>query len=237
MNRNLAMKRIVLLVRSFNDIDHFTPLIDRILQRGNFEIEVYNINWHYDLLENSNIQYLTNRYGFHVANLWGGDDCTWLERLILALITRTSRSVVFFRRRLSRFNKYRKNFEIWLYGLLSVDKIFLPSTPNVIVFDWMNAAHPRNVKIAKLAKARNLPTVCLPHGVWVYSNRFATEKTQLKDPNKQLYYDYYPCPGLHTSYLIERGVPIEHWAEWGSMDFPVCSPAWPRAGVGLPRDS
>jgi len=83
----------------------------------------------------------------------------------------------------------------------------------------MNAAHPRNVKIAKLAKARNLPTVCLPHGVWVYSNRFATEKTQLKDPNKQLYYDYYPCPGLHTSYLIERGVPKARIKEIGSMRY------------------
>ena len=212
-------KRIVFLIRAFNDIDHFTPLIDRVASDREFEVSVYSVNWKYDLNANPNVAYLFKRRGVSVSYLWGGPDSSLIEKITLRSIEKVSRSVTFFRKRLSRFNRYRKKCEYWLYAQLPTTKIFRPQKPEVVIFDWMNAEHPRNRSIVMQCNHENIPTVCLPHGVWVYSNEFATQKRALADPEKNLYFDLYPCPGKHTDYLVERGVPVARVVELGSMRY------------------
>jgi hypothetical protein len=212
-------KRIVFLVRAFNDIDHFTPLIERVASLDEFELDVFCVNWNYKFALNPNSVYLQKNAGVTLSYLWGGPDSKISERVCLEAIKKVSESVRFFRKRLSRVNKYRKSLEFWLYSILPKDRIFKGQQPLVVIFDWMNAEHPRNRSLVRKCKRLGIPTVCLPHGVWVYSNQFATAKNKLADPRKRLYFDLYPCPGRHTGYLVDRGVPRENILELGSMRY------------------
>ena len=212
-------KRFVFLVRAFNDIDHMTPLIDRLMASSDFAVDVFCVNWNHDYRSNLNVQYLKKKWDLDFSYLWGGTESPISERVLLRAIDQVSASVRFFRRRFSRLNKYRKKLEFWLYSRLRTDRIFADVTPAVVIFDWMNAEHPRNREIVRRCKARGISTVCLPHGVWIYSNKFASVKRNLADPAKNIFYDLYPCPGRHKQYLLDRGIPEDRIVEVGSMRY------------------
>jgi hypothetical protein len=157
-------KRIVFLVHAFNDIDHFTPLIERVASLDEFELDVFCVNWNYKFASNPNCIYLQKNAGVTLSYLWGGPDSTLSERVCLEAIKKVSASVRFFRRRFSRVNKYRKALEFWLYSILPKDRIFKRQQPLVVIFDWMNAEHPRNRSLVRQCKRLGISTVCLPHG-------------------------------------------------------------------------
>ena len=212
-------KRFVFLVRAFNDIDHMTPLIDRMLESKDISVDVFCVNWKYDYRDNLNLQYLKKKWGLDFSYLWGGPGSSILERVLLGAIDRVATSVQLFRKRFSRLNKFRKKLEFWLYSQLRTDAIFSQVTPAAVIFDWMNAEHPRNREIVRCCRLEQIPTICLPHGVWIYSNKFASVKRNLASEDKKLFYDYYPCPGKHKQYLLDRGIPQERIIELGSMRY------------------
>ena len=57
----LSPMRILFLIRRFNDVDQFTPLIDALLDAEDFDPRAVCITSNFDYLKNENISYLMKK--------------------------------------------------------------------------------------------------------------------------------------------------------------------------------
>ena len=211
---------IIFFVRSFNDIDHMAPLIEHLCSENEFCVSVYCVDWNFDINANINIEYLCSKYSLSTGHLWNPRSDSLVTRILIHLIS--------FLRSLKphinkpyvwRLNRPRALLERFLQNSLSIEKIFKQHRPSAFVFDLGNAEHPRNRSLVTAARNHQIPTFCLPHSISLFSNKFITKKKTLAQPNRRLFFDHYFCPGLHTSYLSDRGIPPGSIYELGSMRF------------------
>jgi hypothetical protein len=213
-----TQKQVVFLVRSFNDIDHFTPLIDRFCKTSEFGVEIFCLDWNFPLDNNANILYLKRRHGLNAKMLWPVDGGSIRTRLPIKLISRLNQ-VQFGVFRGSRIGMRLIRYSLaLLYTVLPVSKIFAKS-PKIVIFDYLNAGAFRNRKILRLARSQNVTTFCLPHGIVMYSNKYFTKKRRSEVDSRGYSFDYYFGFGFGRQYLLDRGIPEERIQEIGSLRY------------------
>ena len=228
-NSNAVMfeKRVVFFVRTFNDIDHMTPLIDRYCQEQQYIVDVFCLNWEYDLFKNPNIKYLQRETNCAISYLWRdkSEVSNIYERIIISLIdvlhwiedclddTKALGQATWIAKKVIKFGLKHS------YSGLGVSKVFQQPQPEALFFDYLNASAPRNKKLVKIAKKRGIVTFCLPHGILMYSNKYITKSRKLVVKSDGLYFDYYFAAGLVRSHLEDRGIPMERIIELGSMRY------------------
>lgn len=173
-------------IRDFNDIDHITPVVWK-MKRGNHPVAVYCINPEYDIQSDYRLKFL-RELGVKVDDIYNAFDqqLGWMHRIIHFLFLRCIyvRKVVdradpqqlsFWSRVISR---RAKKTGFWLYDIMrdkfydtyNTKKFLEQSQARVLCFDWVRPRKYVVKPFLKAAKALSIPTVALPHGVFLYTN-------------------------------------------------------------------
>ena len=175
-------------VRDFNDIDHITPVVWK-MKRGNYPVAVYCINPKYDIQSDYRLNFL-KELGVKVDFIYNAFDQQpgWLHWIVRFLFLRCldvrkgfdrgdRQQLLFWSKAFSRLAKIA---DYWLYNLLRnkfydsnwAQKFLAQSQARVLCFDWIRPHKYVVESLLKAAKAMSIPTVALPHGVFLYTNDF-----------------------------------------------------------------
>jgi hypothetical protein len=217
------------IVREFNDIDHFTPLLDAFCSRNYYNVSLLASNLLITEVENENLNYLKNEYGLSLEFLFAKNNLTiWhkiLRKIYLSIHTRALRMVLLKKLRwivdrilvlilLIMARQQIKSDSNW------AEDIIKEASPNVIIIDWTSPDNFPYKDIVEIAKSESIPVVALPHGLNVWTNH---DNTVEKKNSRNISYegvDYVISQGsLATSHLKKGGWPSEKIIEIGSMRF------------------
>lgn len=241
-------------VRAFNDIDHMTPVIWKMAQ-DNHPVAVFCMNPEYDIENDYRLNFL-KKLGIQIDLLYNHfDQKLGLLHSILRFLTLKSYAII---RRLDRISKppmvtvgrilrkiahlvglklyelTRKNYydNQWARGVLK------RSGARVLCFDWVR---PRQFIVDVLiteAKNLGIPTLALPHGVYIYTNDFITIESRPQEKydklnqydhvivQNQLYKDVMSRTGLQKNKIRVMGSTryCEEWMEQNKKIFPKTIP-------------
>jgi hypothetical protein len=194
-------------IRAFNDIDHITPIVWK-MKRDDFSVAVYCINPEYDIKNDYRLNFLKG-LGIKVDFIYNDFDQAlglmhrsmrflFLRiydlqrkldinfRSILSvplnklreLIRRTGNQIY----KLSRKRFYTKN---WALDILE------KTEAEILCFDWIRPERYVVDVFLQAAKELAIPTLALPHGVYLYTNDFIKiGVTEERICDKHNRYDY-----------------------------------------------
>ena len=173
-------------VRHFNDIDHFTPIVWK-MHKDNYPVAVYCMNPEYDIQSDYRLQFLRDE-GVKVDFLYNDFEQSLglLQRIVRFLFISTlaiERKLIsdlqsqlsFLSRpfgrlagkigsRLYKFARRRFYNINWARDLLE------QSGAQALCFDWIRPHKYVVDVLLKVAKEMSIPTLSLPHGVFLYTN-------------------------------------------------------------------
>ena len=173
-------------VRHFNDIDHFTPIVWK-MHKDNYPVAVYCMNPEYDIQSDYRLQFLGDE-GVKVDFLYNDFEQSLglLQRIVRFLFISTlaiERKLIsdlqsqlsFLSRpfgrlagkigsRLYKFARRRFYNINWARDLLE------QSGAQALCFDWIRPHKYVVDVLLKVAKEMSIPTLSLPHGVFLYTN-------------------------------------------------------------------
>ena len=192
-------------IRDFNDIDHITPVVWKMKQ-GNHAVAVYCINPEYDIQSDYRLNFL-KELGVKVDFIYNAFDqlLGWRHRIIHFLFL----GCLYIRKVLDRgaprqfpslsriFSRRAKKTAYWLYDLMrskyydinSARKFLEQSQAKVLCFDWVRPRKYIVKSFLKAAGAMSIPTLALPHGVFLYTNDFVTTRSK-KEGQFERYNDF-----------------------------------------------
>jgi hypothetical protein len=194
-------------VRAFNDVDHITPIVWKMRQ-DDYPVAVYCLDPEYDIENDYRLNFLRN-IGVEVGYLYHSFD----EKL--GILHRSLRYLMFksyaFQRRLDTktgrlnaalagiqrqvtrrvgWNLYKLTRYLF-YNAVWAGNLLGRSGAKALCFDWVR---PRQFVVDALvtaAKDSGIPTLALPHGVFIYTNKFITiESRPLETYDKLNQYDH-----------------------------------------------
>jgi hypothetical protein len=195
------------LVRAFNDIDHITPVVWK-MSRDNYPVAVYCINPEYDIQSDYRLNYL-KELGVEVDLIYNHFDQNLgrLHRIMRRLMLRSfavkkqldagmaqnssvtsrmlgplARAAGIMLYMLMRLMFYNKS---WAQNILERSGV------KVLCFDWMRPNQFVGIVLLAAAKNMSIPTLALPHGVFIYTNdSIAIESRPMETFEKLNRYDY-----------------------------------------------
>ena len=211
-------------VRAFNDIDHITPIVWKMNQDG-YAVAVYCIDPEYDIQSDYRLAFLRTN-GIPVAYLY---DAFTNER---GHFNRFIHSVMFSSYRLHKkitrhqrggllplrdaLGKWAREMgklayiflKIFIYQNAWAQRFFKEKNARVLCFDHIR---PRQYVVRTLlnaAKKKSIPTIALPHGVFIYRNDLYKEgATKERGYAKYNEFDYIIIQNpQRKQYLIDSGV-------------------------------
>jgi len=238
-------------VRHFNDIDHITPVVWKMKQ-DNYPVAVYCINPRYDIENDYRLKFL-KKQGVTVESIYDAFDQKMnglhhtMRYLFLWFYAKGKKSnshhleKFFFLPRLNqlaaqiigrvlyeltRISFYRKN---WALNVLKDSKAEL------LCFDHILPSRYVVNVLLKAAKEKSIPTLALPHGVYLYTNESYKTRTSAR---QRLYkfnrFDYVIVQNhLRKDVLIRSGIASEKIVVLGSARF--CSEWIAKNRIILPR--
>ena len=192
-------------VRAFNDIDHITPIVWK-MSMDNYPVAVYCIDPEYDIDHDYRLNFLKERgvtvdliynvfdqyRGFiHGAvrflflrsfaaarrlNFNGRTEWTFLSRMFGQFVQRVGS--LFYRLAKSKYYRGR-----WAH------KFIEQSGAQVLCFDWIRPRKYVVDQLLRAAKEMSIPTVALPHGVFLYTNDLV--QSESKEEGQFARYNYY----------------------------------------------
>jgi hypothetical protein len=208
------------------------------MKRNNYPVSVYCINPEYDIQSDYRLNYLIES-GAEVDLIYNvfDEQLGWMHRILHALFLKSlevqkgsdrgDRQQISF---LSQgFSRFAKKTAGWLYNQLRekyYDSIwarnFLErSQARVLCFDWIR---PHKYVVEPLLNAANamaIPTVALPHGVFLYTNdsvQIGSKKTGQFD--RYIHFDHVIVQNrLFKETITKSGVPGEKISVLGSARY------------------
>jgi hypothetical protein len=212
--------KLVFFIRAFNDVDHITPLLDKLLYEKKHNIYVFCTTQSFKYNENHNIKYLNKKYNLVVKNLFNIDEASF-RFILYSLILKKIETSSFLNKYLRYWHPYRAKILVYIYRTMPSEylKQVFDLNPDALIFDWTSAfVYPQRAFVEK-TKELNISTYCLPHGILAYTNKYPTKKRVLATQNSDLFYDYYLFYGESEQYLLDRGVPKKNIYLIGSMRY------------------
>jgi len=217
------------IIRSYNDIDHMTPLIDRMASDDRYNVTLLSSNSLILLSDNENLSYLKRNYNLDAKYLLSDLKLPFLGRMankLLGMIYfRTLEIVLPERLRwivdkiislLQRYIVYLQinSKETWAKNI--VDEV----KPNIVLFDMTYPGIFPNKPLIDAAKSNNIPVVALPHGLNIWTNIDHTLSDNKKRGSLHDGLDFAVSQGvLATKHLKVEGWPDDKIVEIGSMRF------------------
>ena len=184
-------------IREFNDIDHITPIVWK-MRRDNYPVAVYCLNPEYDLQNDYRIQFLKQQ---DVKVVYIFDECgqaLGLLHRITRFVSRTCFSLanrldnhypsafhaVFaaLRRRAKKIGKkYYKRSRKKFYDTSWAHDVLAKSGAQVLCFDHVNPDRYVVEIFLQAANENSIPTLALPHGVFIYTNNYVRNGSAEED--------------------------------------------------------
>ena len=172
------MKNYLFIIRSYNDIDHFTPILDYILENKMATVHLFSSVPLQLILPNENLEYLKNKYKIEPSYLLqseGNGLIKFIERTYVGLLQFNTKTLL--PKYISIFlNHFIKRMRLWLRKLnekkltKNIDDLYDNIRPNLLIYDWTDPSlFPYKQLLAK-AKLSGIPTVSIPHGLNVFLN-------------------------------------------------------------------
>jgi hypothetical protein len=224
-------------IRDFNDIDHMTPVVWKMKQ-GNYSVAVYCLNPDYNIQDDYRLNFL-RKTGVHVDFIY--DACLDHLNAFHRMIRMWHRQCVFcrtavkpnnltpssyLRQTISRlFQKAAASlFKLSLRRIYTIgwaQKFLEQSQAQVLCFDWIRP-HKYAVKpLLHAAKSLGIPTVALPHGVFLYTNDVV--QTGLKKDgqfDRYAHFDHVVVQNrLFKEKIVSAGIPGEKIGVLGSARY------------------
>ena len=224
-------------VRHFNDIDHITPVVWKMKQ-DSYPVAVYCINPRYDITDDYRLKFLKEQgvtvesiynvfdqkmSGFHHAMrrifLWfyakGKKSESHHLHNFLSLSRLSQRAAQVIGRLLyemTRISFYRESWARWF-----LEK----NRTQVLCFDHILPSRYIVNVLLKAAKEKSIPTLALPHGIYLYTNQF----NKARFTSRQRFYkfnrfDYVIVQNyLRKDVLINSGITSKKIIVLGSARF------------------
>ena len=224
-------------VRHFNDIDHITPVVWKMMQ-DNYPVAVYCINPQYDIENDYRLNFL-KKQGVTVESIYDAFDqkmnalhhamrylFLWfyakgkkssshhLEKyLLLSRLNQLAAHIIGrVLYELTRISFYRKS---WAHYVLKKSKAQL------LCFDHIFPSRYVVNVLLEAAKENSIPTLALPHGVYLYTNESYKAKTSARQRfYKFNRFDYVVVQNhLRKDVLVRSGIASEKVVVLGSARF------------------
>ena len=224
-------------IRHFNDIDHITPVVWK-MQHDNYPVAVYCINPRYDITNDYRLKFLKEQ-GVIVESIYDAFDqkvkgfqhavrriFRWFyakgkrsdsHRLhnfsFLSRMSQMSAMImgrVFYE--MTRIFFYRQN---WAHWFLEKNKA------QVLCFDHILPSRYVVNVLLKAAKEESIPTLALPHGIYLYTNKF----NKARFTSRQRFYKFNRFDHvivqnhLRKDVLVNSGIATEKITVLGSARF------------------
>jgi len=239
-------------IRHFNDVDHITPIVWK-MNRCNHPVAVYCLNPMYDLNGDYRLRFL-KQLGVHVNFIY--DEFyqeLGLKHRKLRLISRVSFAIArifgnrfqspFFhiytkisRRAQKKGKKYYKQSREKFYTQSWARFILEKSGARILCFDWIRP-HYYVVKVLLMAaKEMSIPTLSLPHGIFIYTNDSVKNEAGIDERNYDKYnlYDHVAVQNdLFKEVIVKSGISREKIIVLGSARY--CSEWMKQNKKILPR--
>jgi hypothetical protein len=221
----------LIVVRSYNDIDHITPLIDMIAKDKGSNLYLYSSVHLGHIYPNENLEYLYREYGIkpryllshHTKNITNKMESmyVWLVRFFRDKIL-TEKMQIIIRKMLG----YMHNFVYYLYKSGKQDwanDIFKKTKPDVVLYDVTNPLAFPYSHLTYLVKDASIPLVALPHGIWTFiNNDFIDNSSNNKTDSKRESFDWYMTNGdIGKKQLMDSGVSKNKILEFGSLRYDI----------------
>jgi len=173
-------------VRHFNDIDHFTPIVWK-MHKDNYPVAVYCMNPEYDIQSDYRLQFLRDE-GVKVDFLYNDFEQSLglLQRIVRFLFISTlaiERKLIsdlqsqlsFLSRAFGRLagkigSRLYKFARRRFYNINWARDLLEQSGAQALCFDWIRPHKYVVDVLLKVAKEMSIPTLSLPHGVFLYTN-------------------------------------------------------------------
>jgi len=224
-------------VRHFNDIDHITPIAWK-MKHDNYSVAVYCINPRYDIENDYRLKFL-KKQGVTVESIYDGFDqkmnglhntmrylFLWFyakgnkfsshhheKPLLLSRLSELAvQSIGRVLYELTRVSFYRKS---WAHYVLKKSKA------QALCFDHILPSRYVVNALLKAAKEKSIPTLALPHGVYLYTNESYKTRTSARQRfYKFNRFDYVIVQNhLRKDVLVRSGIVREKIVVLGSARF------------------
>ncbi len=226
---------LLIVLRSFNDIDHIVPLVHFLLTQrvGRYKLELYYARQDADEIRlNPNIRFLRETLAIHVRPFGSerlGYPLKGLERTkdsVVRLIQGIHRDCVASRGITQRLLTVIDRLYYYLTLSLTrrdIDQAVDALTPDVICTDVVDpTAHPYGY-LFHLAKSRHIPLVAFPHGLTVFDEPLdqAGSSRLFGDIGERLkVFDYILAPNkLQQDHIARLGYPASRIKVLGSLRY------------------
>jgi hypothetical protein len=206
-------KKILFLLNTYNDIDHLTPVIWKVLKEKSQALIIFTSNFNHQ--NDYRINYLKNQFDLPIIKF----PIAYKKSLISKFI------------REIWYNKY------FFYRFLKKNQI------DACVYEWGEVPKRNIVgNIFWAAKKSNIPNFCLPHGCSIYLNKAPNKYIKLlydktgKGPNfdGRNQYDTYVYQSPYVlKQAIEWGQNSKTTFAWGSARF---YPEWAKNNLSICPD-
>lgn len=146
------MSKYAFFLNSYNDIDNITPVIWKFLEKGEEVIVIFGTN--YDYKNDYRIGYLQQNYSLMIF--------TFPSDYKHISMKTTSRHIKYLLGSYGKYEKFLKNHNI-----------------SVCIFEWkvFYSSSLQNMFFGA-AKKLKIPTIAIPHGVSIYTNRDITKNSR-----------------------------------------------------------
>jgi len=208
------MANILYLLRTFNDIDHITPIIWKTLREGDSAVIVFVDD--YDYKNDYRLKFLRSNFFLQIYKFPLAYKLTKQNKFIFKLI--------------------REVF----YNDFSCSSFLKKHMITSCVFEF-GGSYGRDLRghFFRTAKKNGIPTFCVPHGCYIFLNydvndhiKAIKEKTgKWPDFSKRSHFDYYVVQNpFHRQQSIDWGQDPEKTFAWGSVRF---YPEWAKKNMEI----
>jgi hypothetical protein len=182
-------------IRAFNDIDHMTPVVWKMRQHD-YPVSIYCIDPAYDIKNDYRLNFL-RKTGIKIDSLYRAFDqeLGFLHRIVRSVFMWSfaiegkiaSHNKLHSLKVAKEIAKQVRAIGLWFYKLAKnkyydqrcAFRFLEKNRAQILCFDWIRP-HKYVVKaILSAAKKTSIPTLALPHGVFLYTNEHV--QTESKD--------------------------------------------------------
>ena len=224
-------------VRHFNDIDHITPVVWKMMQ-DNYPVAVYCINPQYDIENDYRLNFL-KKQGVAVGSIYDAFDQKMnavhhaMRYLFLWFYAKGKKSGYHHLEKyslLSRLNQLAAHIignilyelaRISFYRKSWAHYVLKKSKAQLLCFDHIFPSRYVVNVLLEAAKENSIPTLALPHGVYLYTNESYKAKTSARQRfYKFNRFDYVVVQNhLRKDVLVRSGIASEKVVVLGSARF------------------
>ncbi|MBI9074132.1 MAG: hypothetical protein JEZ02_01890 [Desulfatibacillum sp.] len=224
---------ILFVIRRFNDIDHFAPIIYKFQKQGEHEVMVLCQNPDYDINQDLRLLYLKNHWNADIRYVYDVHKPGLARKMLAYAICGGHRSLASSREGLlgNALHKAEKTYEKYLHDYLfkelTVKKYFAENwacellektKTSMIVFDFAKERQYVTGALFSAAKKLGVPTIAVPPGAMMYADRVG-KMTDFKDYEFPDYDHYQMQHHLRLDLTAKMGGPRDKMEALGIPRF------------------